>query len=292
MKVTSIRSLTLAAATAGSLMLASPAQAASFQLGVFPNETGGIAAVEQAAGARAAVDHHYIPWTFHSWPKKTTDDFAKGRTPLLSWSAAPKTTASAIASGSQDAVIRAAATALRGTHTVYLRPFYEFDQPKGHPRYIGTSTQVVAAWKHTYQVFRSAGATNVKFVWCPMAFDYAKGVAQRFWPGPSYVDYVAADGYNFPNRSKWRAFGDIFASALAFATQQAKPFIVAETASPGNDPRTASWITQAETWAASHPSVAAIVYFDSISPKGYDFRLLAHPGTFSAYRTWLQAIVP
>jgi beta-mannanase len=276
----------------GALALAAvptSAFASSFQLGVFPNEIGGIAAVEKAAGARAAIDHHYVPWTFHSWPKKTGDDFTNGRIPLLSWSAAPATTASAIASGSQDAIIRAAATALKGTHTIYLRPFYEFDQPKGHPRYIGTPSQVVAAWKHTYNVFQSVGAINVRFVWCPMGFDYANGVAQTFWPGSQYVDYVAADGYNFPGR-KWRAFGDIFSAGLAYATGKAKPFFIAETASPGGDSRSASWISQGQAWAAAHANVAAVVYFDSVSPKGYDFRLLAHPSTFSAYKTWLSAI--
>jgi hypothetical protein len=266
--------------------LVTPAAAqAGVQLGAFPNETVGITTLESHLGHRLAIDHSYTPWDFTSWAKRVGPDLSAGRTPLLSWSAAPLTTASAIASGSQDTRIRAAATALKAAgKTIYLRPFYEFDQPVGHPRYIGTPTQVVAAWKHTVDVFRSVGATNVKFVWCPMAFDYANGVAAKFWPGSSYVDYVAADGYNFPG-VKWRAFGDIFAAAYTYAVAAGKPFFIAETASPGGDSRTPSWIQGAGTWAAAHADVTAIVYFDSMSPKGYDFRLYAHSSTFSAFRT-------
>jgi hypothetical protein len=277
------------AATLALALLASPTAAvANARVGAFPNETGGISALEQHLGQAVSIDHHYVPWDFSSWQRKIAGDVAAGRTPLLSWSAAPKTTAAAIASGSQDLRIRAAASALKAAGvTVYLRPFYEFDQPAGHPRNIGSATELIAAWRHTWTVFRAARAGNVKFVWCPMAFDYPTGVAQRFWPGAAYVDYVAADGYNFPGR-RWRAFGDIFQSAYQFSVAQGRPFFVAETASPGADPRTPAWISAAAQWAQASPNVAAIVYFDSVSPKGYDFRLYAHQSAFAAFRDWLR----
>jgi hypothetical protein len=258
-----------------------------FQLGVFANESGGVSAFEQQLGYKVSVDHTYVPWTFSTWSKRVAPDVAAGRTPLLSWSAAPTTTAAAIASGSQDSVIKAAATQLKATGTtIYLRPFYEFDQPQGHPRYIGTPAQVIAAWQHTYNDFQSVGATNVKFVWCPMAFDYAKGVAQQFWPGAAYVDYVAADGYNFPNQKSWKSFDKLFAPAYNYAVSQGKPFFIAETASPGTDSRTPSWIGDAQSWAATHPDLAVVSYFDSVSPKGFDFQLISHPAAFGAYKTW------
>jgi len=271
--------------------LAAPATATAggaANVGAFPNETGGAAVFQQHLGATLSIDSHYVPWDFTSWAKKLAADKADGSTPMLSWSAAPLTTAAAIAAGSQDARITAAAQALKAEGiTIDLRPFYEFDQPKGHPRYIGTPAEVIAAWRHTWSIFQSVGATNVKFVWCPMSFDYTSGVAQQSWPGAGYVDYAAADGYNFPGR-KWRSFGEIFASAYAFSVAQGRPFFIAETASPGTDPRTPSWIAGAAQWVAASPNVAAVVYFDSVSPKGYDFRLYAHPAAFTAYRTWVQ----
>jgi beta-mannanase len=269
--------------------LAFPAGAlASVQIGVFANESGGIATLQQKlGGGKLAIDHHYAPWTYTSWARATAADAASGHIPLFSWSAAPKTTAAAIASGSQDAVIVAAARAIAATgRPVYLRPFYEFDQPVGHPRYIGTPAEVVLAWRRLVTLFRQNGATNVTFVWCPMAFDYANGRAAQFWPGAAYVDDVGADGYNFPG-ARFRSFGTIFQSAYAYAVAQRKPFFVAETASTSTNPQTPAWIASIGPWAAAHTDTAAIVYFDSISPKGYDFRLLCHPTVLDAFRTLL-----
>jgi hypothetical protein len=265
---------------------ATPAPVPTTQLGAFANEPGGISVLEQELGFHLSIDQIYVPWTFASWAKRVAPDVAAGRTPLLSWSAAPTTTAAAIASGSQDAVITKAALALKAVGaTVYLRPFYEFDQPVGHPRYIGTPAQVVAAWQRLVGLFRAAGATNVKFVWCPMAFDYANGVAQQFWPGAAYVDYVGADGYNFPG-PHWSTFGHIFTAAYSYSVAQAKPLFIAETAANSLDPRGPAWIAGGEAWVQAHPNVAAVVYFDSISPKGYDFRLYANQPMFLAYQAW------
>jgi beta-mannanase len=269
------------------LLSASPAAApGSAQLGAFANEPGGITALQQELGTTLAIDHMYVPWTYATWQKRVVPDVAAGRTPLFSWSAAPATTAAAIAAGSQDATITAAATALKAIGaTIYLRPFYEFDQPVGHPRYIGTPADVVFAWQHTVDIFRAVGATNVKFVWCPMAFDYANGVAPRYWPGAGYVDYVGADGYDFPG-SHWFTFARIFTAAYNYSVAQARPFFIAETAATATDPQAPAWITAAEASAETHPNVAAVVYFDSISPKGYDFRLFANQPAFAAFQGW------
>ena len=223
------------------------------QLGAFANEPGGISVLEQELGYHLSIDHIYVPWTFTSWAKRVAPDIAAGRTPLLSWSAAPATTAAAIVSGSQDAVITKAALALKAVGAkIYLRPFYEFDQPVGHPRYIGTPAEVVAAWQHLVGLFRAAGATNVKFVWCPMAFDYANGVAATFWPGAAYVDYVGADGYDFPG-ARWWTFGHIFTAAYAYSVAQAKPLFIAETAANSLDVRGPAWLADAGAMGADAP---------------------------------------
>src|SRR5205085_11862224 len=166
------------------------------------NEPGGITALESALGRTLAVDRTYMPWTFTSWAKRIAPDAAAGRLPELAWSAAPTTTAAAIAAGGQDGVIRAAAAALKATGTdVLLVPWYEFDQPAGGKRYIGTPGQVVAAWRRMFDIFQAAGATNVHFAWTPMAYDFGPHAnidATRFYPGDRYVHWIGADAYNFP----------------------------------------------------------------------------------------------
>jgi hypothetical protein len=72
---------------------------------------------------------------------------------------------------------------------------------------------------------------------------------------------------------------------VAFATLHRKPFIVGETASLGSDPATPAWITAYGAWAALHPAVKAVNFFDSISPKGNDFRLIAYPALLAAFTT-------
>ncbi|HUZ84456.1 MAG TPA: glycosyl hydrolase [Gaiellales bacterium] len=253
--------------------------------GAFPNEPGGAATLQQRVGRKLAVINRYVPWNFTNWSAFGPEVRAH-QMPLISWSAAPTTNAAAIAAGHSDAAIRNAALQLKALGgPILLRPFYEFDQPKGHPRYIGTPAQVIAAWRRMYTIVRAAGASNVRLVWCPMSFDFARGVAQHYWPGAAYVDWVGADGYNFPGAT-WRSFGTIFASAYAFAVSQHKPMIVAETASPAGDPRTPAWIAGAGAWTVAHTDLKAVSYFDSTSPKGYNFRLASNARTLAAFSSW------
>ena len=62
--------------------------------------------------------------------------------------------------------------------------------------------------------------------------------------------------------------------------------MIPETASPANDPRTPGWMADGADWIQSHPDVKSVNYFDSISPKGYDFRVTRNAKTLAAYRAW------
>jgi Glycosyl hydrolase family 26 len=276
--------LALAAAPAASAASITPRS--GVYLGAFANEPGGIAALESAVGRRLAIDRTYVPWTFTGWAKRIAPDAAAGRMPELAWSAAPATTAAAIAAGTQDRVIRAAAKAIKATGVdVMLVPWYEFDQPAGHKRYIGTPRRVRIAWRRMVDLFRAAGAANVHFVWTPMAYDFGPhaGVdAAGFYPGDRYVHWIGADAYNFPT-APFRTQAGLLNAAVGFAAAHRKPFIVGETASLGAAAPTPAWIAAFGSWAALHPQVRAITYFDSISPKGYDFRLIANPSALSAF---------
>jgi len=269
------------AALAGSIVPAS-----GVYLGAFANEPGGITTLETAIGRNLALDRTYVPWTFTGWANRIAPDKAAGRIPELAWTAAPTTTAAAIAAGTQDRVILAAARAMRDSGTqIMLVPWYEFDQPRGHKRFIGGPKRVIAAWRHMVRLFRAVGATNVHFVWTPMAYDfgpYANVAAAAFYPGNAYVHWIGADAYNFPG-VPFRTQAELLDPALAFAHKHDKPFIVGETASLSSNAQTPTWIEAYGSWAALHPHVKAITYFDSISPKGNDFRLIAHPSVLAAF---------
>jgi hypothetical protein len=288
-----IRRACLLIAVSSALIAAATAQAVTPPVvpvhgalwGAFPNEPGGVARLQARVGRRLAIVNRYVPWTFTNWSEIATY-LRGGHLPLVSWSAAPDTTAAAIASGSQDTVIRTAALVLKHAGgRVFLRPFYEFDQPHGHPRYIGTPAEVVAAWRRLAGIFHAAGARNVRLVWCPMAFDFQGGIAGSFWPGDRYVNWVGADGYNFPGAT-WHSFRDIFQGAYHFAYVHQKRMVIAETASPASDPRTPGWMVGAAKWIRHHGYVHAVSYFDSTSPKGYNFEVASDSSTLAAFRAW------
>ena len=165
------------------------------------------------------------------------------------------------------------------------------DQPRSGPRYLGSPAQFVAAWRHVYDMFQARGVSNARFVWAPIAANYATGVAQSFYPGNRYVDWIGADGYNwYPGRpgSKWTTFGDIFAAFYAWAAPRGKPLIVAETgaqedpAVPGGRPHGSRMRPRG---SAPTAPIRAVSYFDGISPKGYDFRVDTSSASFDAWRT-------
>jgi len=287
------RTIRLVLALAAAALAAAPAaQAGSITptsgiyLGAFANEPGGIATLESDIGRHLALDRTYMPWTFTGWANRIAPDSAAGRIPELAWSAAPATTAAAIAAGTQDRVIKAAARAMRETGAeIMLVPWYEFDQPRGHKRFIGGPKKVIAAWRRMVTLFRAVGATNVHFVWTPMAYDFgphARVDARTFYPGDAYVHWIGADAYNLPG-APFRTQDELLDAAVTFAHAHHKPFIVGETASLASVAATPGWIEAYGAWAAAHPTVKAVNFFDSISPRGYDFRLIANPTLLTAF---------
>jgi len=60
-----------------------------------------------------------------------------------------------------------------------------------------TVAQFRAAWVHVVKLFRSVGASNVKFVWNPDRIYNGSTSVKSLWPGAAYVDWIALDGYNW-----------------------------------------------------------------------------------------------
>jgi hypothetical protein len=259
------------------------------QQGTAPTHADAVRDLEARLGYTLALDNHYRPWTNTFW-RDEQDDIASGRTPMVSWTARGAT-AAAIASGAEDGTIARVADAVKALQSrVLVRFAYEMDQPKGSPRYLGPPADFIAAWRHVYSTFQARGVTNARFVWSPIAANFKNGVAQRFYPGNRYVDWIGADGYDwYPGRpaSTWTTFGQIFSDFYAWAAPRGKPLIVAETGvqeDPADPSRKAAWFAGAQTWIGSHTAIRAVSYFDGISPKGYDFRVDTSGASFAAWQ--------
>jgi endoglucanase len=260
------------------------------------SEQTDVTTLETAMGRRLDMDSHYYSWSSTFPSRLDTWDVQAGRIPLDSWNGV---TSAAINNGSQDALIRARATAARAFGSpILVRLLPEMDAIVKTST-TGTPAQFISAWKHVVNIFRAQGATNVGWVWNPNAFHFSGGVSQRYYPGATYVDWIAADGYNWSPKTPsgttttaWTTFHDEFAAFYSWAQYQGKPLMVAETGAmeyPGMTTRKAQWITgTGSTIQASYPKIKALVYFDDIggsnqSGTQFDWRLNSSTASLNAW---------
>lgn len=161
----------------------------------------------------------------------------------------------------------------------------------------------VKAWRHMVDIFRAEGASNVKFVWCIDAWgrgpgDGAKGRWNYFgnyYPGDNYVDWVGADGYQWPS-TNYNTFGAIFddtALAANFLTTMknehpTKPVIIGEMGVSTRDSRAAQWIADAyQSIRTKYTNVKAVTWFNK-NQDGSDWALVSGSAQTNAYRQALS----
>jgi beta-mannanase len=223
---------------------------------------------------------------------------SKGIKIVLTWAAQdaqvagntdPNYNYASIISGKHDAYIRQwAQSAAAWRNVFYLRLFHEMNgnwYPWGINVNGNTPALSIQAWQHVYSIFKSAGATNVKFVWNPNARAPVwidSNPLASFYPGDAYVSWLAMDGYNWGAYGEqtwgvpWYTFTQIFQptyNELVSKVSNSRPVMVAETASaPGSGPTDkANWITQMQTDVPTlFPNIQAVSYYNTNNlPGGY-----------------------
>jgi hypothetical protein len=150
--------------------------------------------------------------------------------------------------------------------------------------------EFVPAWRHVHRIFEQVGATNVSWVWAPFV---GTGL-RKFYPGDRYVDWTGLDGYNWGPESAlglpWQTFDQIFAGSYRQVARiaPAKPMMLSEVASTGNDEQKAAWIR--EMFAAlrgGYPKVRALVWFDKVD-RETDWPVETLPGPRAAFAEGLR----
>jgi hypothetical protein len=222
---------------------------------------------------RLDIVQYYYGWKGWFPTRRERWEVRNHRIPLISWDGV---NTDAIRRGSYDGLIRSRATAVRKLgRPVFIRWNWEMD--RGGPT-IPSPASFIAAWRRIASIFRQRGALNATFVWCPTAYGFVSGDAQRYWPGRRYVGWVCADGYNwYPGRrsARWVSFQHVFRRAYAFAQRVNRPMMVGEMgvqedrSHPG---RKAAWLRGARrTVKAVYRRIKAVVYFNA--DRVYDWRL-------------------
>lgn len=165
----------------------------------------------------------------------------------------------AIASGKQDSYItQFAKDSAAFKYPFLIRFMEEMDgnyYPWGYSANGNTNpSDFVAAWKHVVDVFRKVGATNVLFVYCQRAngadqIDHGNNreLLKQLYPGDSYVDYIALDGYA-SSKNNWRSvameFSPMYDLLTSISTRPMIFFEMGAAENPSDPMAKANWITQ------------------------------------------------
>lgn len=118
---------------------------------------------------------------------------------------------------------------------------------------MGSSADFIAAWRKLVTLYRSAGVTNVEYVWTMTAWGFKRKDADNaryYYPGDAYVDHIAADPYNWyrcrRSTGTWGDMANILEGHRQFGLQHpTKGLMLMEwgSAEDGASPgRKAQWI--------------------------------------------------
>jgi len=158
-----------------------------------------------------------------------------------------------------------------------------------------TAEDFVAAWRYIHDIFKAAGASNVAWVWSPIAGSATPSrqvnlVIEDVYPGDEYVDWIGMSGFNFGTTQQpwgvagWETFSQIFfASYTRIGAIADKPIVIAETASTEEGGDKPAWITSTFSTELPErfPNVRAVVWFNII--KETDWRVESSPESLRAF---------
>jgi beta-mannanase len=239
-----------------------------------------------------------------------------GITPMITWQPRGVNYAD-ITSGKYDAYITSSAQALKAFgSTVFVRPFHEFNQ-KGNTYSLyqqgasaAADSNFIAAWRYVVNKVRSAGANNVKWVWCyanhsiPDDTKNPWNNPMKAYPGDQYVDWVAFDAFNrdsqqfVPVATFDQLIGTSYSRAVAVpasgsdvgGSPTVRPVMIAEIGIDEMDStgdKKAAFITQMfNEIPVNYTHLRAINYFD-FSTSNFNYKLHSSD---AALKAWVDGI--
>jgi hypothetical protein len=218
------------------------------------SQTGQVAALDllqRQLGRRLDIVHTYLTW-LATFPSPTdAAALAQHSLLLLSWTG---TNSSAVASGTDDRLIRKRAREIKAT----AKP-----------------------------IFAHEHVNNVAWVWCPTAKGFQPGGnAAAYYPGDREVNWICTDAY--PGFGPYRSFSTTVQPFLSWASHHRKPVMIGEYGVPlryGPQQR-AQWLREAAQTVRRNPQIKAFVYFDvdPLSAPGDGFALEPNSPALQAFR--------
>ena len=268
-----------------------------------PSNLDALQSLSALLGTSPGIDMWYEQWSSDSdFPAAAASTITQsGATPEITWEpwnpadgvTQPAYSLSAITAGNYDSYITTWAEEIRAWgHPLMLR-FAEEMNGNWTPWDEGVNGNgpgsFVAAWDHVHALFTSAGADNVTWVWSPSVVWSTSTPLSKLWPGNSYVNAVALDGYNWgplhPD-SGWQTFSQIFQESIDQVQQLTQdPLYIGEVASTELGGNKAAWITDMFATLEASPEIKGFVWFDY--QKETDWPIDSSPASLAAFRAGL-----
>jgi beta-mannanase len=184
--------------------------------------------------------------------------WSNANVPMITWqptlcSGTPNNIDAQAAAGAYDSYLKSWASRLKtflsgpdgvfGTaddRRAYIRLGHEMNgnwYPWSAAGTANTPADYIAMWKHVKGIFDAQGldASHVQWIWCVNDTDNGGFTAEQYYPGDTYVNWVAIDGYNWGTSqswSSWQTASQVFAPMLSrLRALTAKPVAITETAS-------------------------------------------------------------
>jgi beta-mannanase len=276
-------------------------------------EEQGIVKLEEALGRKMDINNHY----HGGWEDIAEDglswleywDVENGRIPLVGWGCHDS---NKIISGAEDDVIRRTAQQMKAFgHEFFMRYCWEMDGSRKQGTVKGPD-RFNEAWRRMHRIFQEEGATNVIWTWTANAAGFKdkrrytnnEPPGPYFYPGDEYVDWIAADGYNWGvskrnQGDRWRQVLEIFDEFMVFARAHPKPIMIGEYGAQEQDEDPEAkpeWMRHAHDVLINKPKtpdckhcgafsdVAAVVYFDVDYGSHGDWRIMSSEQSLLAFK--------
>jgi Glycosyl hydrolase family 26 len=291
----------LAASEGGEAHAATP----SVALGAFapspPWSFQDIDAFSELVGKRPAIIHWFQDWVMDFDPAYMDAAVSRGGMPLVSWEPwkfgagldQREYALRNILSGQHDAYIRnwARAAAAWGK-PFFLRFAHEMngDWTTWSPGVNGNNPrEFVSVWRKVHSMFAQEGATNVRWVWSPVADSEEHTPYRYVYPGNAYVNWFGISGYNWGNTrswSRWQSFSGIFGASYRTMKAMAptKPIMIPEVGCAEQGGDKAAWIRSAylKEIPEKFPGIKAVSWFHA--NKENDWRVNSSGSSLENYR--------
>ena len=261
---------------------------------------GNIVSLEDSLGVTLPLIHIYTAWgdkKEEEFPQQECKKIIElGSTPLITWEPwlsdfsdenYPKFKSKPnkdlygmklVASGAYDDYIRTwAQHAKEMGKPIFIRLGHEMNDPYRYPwgPQNNKPEEFIAAWRHVYQVFKTAGANNVIWIWSPHP---AYGQFKSYYPGANYVDWLGVGTLNYGTVaiwSKWWSFDEIFGNYYDSLSMYKKPIMVTEFGSLGVGGNRTQWYKDAlEDMPTKYPMIRSLVFFHTHNDNTTTYKAL------------------